>query len=323
MLFAAAMLVCATPAAAKLRECSETEAALPRIRGDAATAHLLTPRPVVSYPPATDRRHAGDFIEVYLVVDAEGRPLCAGPYPGFRADLLPEFEALWNGMEHWRYAPFERDGRAAPTRIVQYVETQILPARRVPVPPIEADTLSVTLVHAHCYFGCPQYAVNVRGDGRVGYVGLRHVDVTGEHAWRIPAADAARLVALASDPLLWSADDRYVASVTDAETTLLRVDAGGHRKQIVAYAGEYLGMPVVVRRLREAIDALAKTSQWVVLSHVALDQLEREGFDFASPEAEAMLGRARGSRQNSLRDHVDPSAIERLERLRADAAERP
>jgi hypothetical protein len=316
-LFAAA-LVLAGPAVAApaLPACGDGEPSPPVVYGEEVESHRLFEQPVVSYPAGSALDGFDPYLQIAVGVDATGRPTCLDVDPAFAEVAPPEMRALIAGIAEWRYRPFERDGRAVPVRVAQDVHTQILPARRVPVPAIDADRFSVTLVRLGCFFGCPEYAVTVRGDGAVGYRGTRQVDVPGTHSWRVPAADVARLVAIARDPLLWSADDRYWAQATDQETTVLRIDAGGQRKQVVAYGGALAGMPVAIRRLQQAVDDVARTGDWTMLSHASLASLQREGFDFRSPAAGTMLQQALKDHRASMRD-VDTSAVLRLLELGA------
>ena len=155
----------------------------------------------------------------------------------------------------------------------------------------EAPT-RVTVVRAGCFWQCPEYAVTVRDDGRVGYRGLRHVDIPGTRSWTIPASDAAPLMALALDPGLWAAEARYLEDVHDAETILVRVESGGQRKQILLYPADHSDAPAAVRQLAQAMARQSGGDRWVRVSPATLQSLQKEGFDFASAAGRDLLIRS-------------------------------
>ena len=166
-------------------------------------------------------------------------------------------------------------------------------AANASVPPIrnEAPT-RVTVVRTGCFWQCPEYAVTVRDDGRVGYRGLRHVDIPGARSWTIPASDVAPLMALALDPGLWAAKSRYLEDVHDAETIMVRVDSGGQRKQILLYPADHSDAPAAVRKLAQDMTKHSGVDRWVRISPATLQSLQREGFDFASPAGRDLLVRS-------------------------------
>jgi hypothetical protein len=312
------LLLSASAVAAELPTCTADELELPVVYGEEVATHRQFDAPVVTYPADRFPDAIKLVQQMALRVDETGTPTCISAWPAFAAVPTPEVVALKLEVASWRYAPFERDGRAVAVHVAQDIASQKLPTRRVPVPAIAAETLSVTLVRAGCFYGCPQYAVNVRGDGRIGYFGIDRVDVDGRHAWRLPAADAAHLVALARDPVVWAAADTYRAQARHQETTMLRIAVGSQRKQILAYGGELAGMPVAIRRLQEAVDKLADAQRLTMLSHAGIDQLQSEGFDFRSPAAGTILYRAITHRRPSLVPCCsDESAILRLLELGA------
>jgi hypothetical protein len=308
------LLAMAAPVAATgLPNCGETEKKEPRVYKDEADEHRLFERALVSYPSGTDLDDVDEFASVTVRVDASGRPTCFvhldGHFIGPRVA-----QKLRAAAQGWRYRPFERDGRAVPALVHQRIDVQILPGRTADVPPVRAEDTSVTLVRAGCFWQCAEYAITVRGDGWVGYRGLRYVAIKDDHAWKIPEAEAAPLLALAGDPGLWAAETDYRATVHDAETIMVRVDAGGQRKQTILYPASHPAAPIAVRRLAEAIVQRTGVHRWVYLSDETIDALQKEAFDFTSPAGRDLLVRSFHHKHR-----LDEAAILRLLELGASA----
>jgi hypothetical protein len=299
--------------AAGLPDCDETDMEAPRIYQDEADEHRLFERTVVSYPPGTELDSADSLASLTVRLDASGRPTC---FVGMDGHFIGPRVAqkLRAAARDWRYRPFERDGKAVPVLVHQWIDMQILPGRTVNVPPILPKDSSVTLVRAGCFWQCPEYAITVRGDGWVGYQPIQFVDIAEGRAWKIPADEVAAMLKLARDPGLWAADDRYLDPMFDAETIMLRVDAGGRRKQVVIYPANTASAPIALRRLAEEIDRRTGVHRWVDLSQETLDALQAEGFDFGSPAGRDLLVRSLRYGRN-----FDAAAVGRLLELGVSA----
>lgn len=308
------LLIVATPATAVgLPLCSEAEAQVPKVLLPEALDHRLFEPPVVNYPAGTDPERVSEYIAVSIRVDASGRPACL-----IELDIDSSSsrlrQKLLAAVLDWRFRPFVRDGLPAPVQVYLEIDSQVLPGRTVAVPPVRAEDTTVSLARAGCFWQCAEYAVTVRGDGWVGYQGIQHVDVEGTRAWRIPAADVATLLALARDPGLWAADDVYRRDMHDAETIIVRVDAGGQRKQVLLYPAQNTAAPIALRRLAEAIEQRTGVRRWARLSNETIDSLQREGFDFASPAGRDLLVRS-----IRYQGRIDEAAVLRLLALGASA----
>ena len=53
------------------------------------------------------------------------------------------------------------------------------------------------------------------------------------------------------------------ASVTDNPTYVLSIAIDGHKKQVVDYVGQWVGMPAAIVELEDDVDALAHTERWI------------------------------------------------------------
>lgn len=253
-----------------------------RIAGELILRHAGTGDPSLYFEVIVDE--SGAVSDVRPVPD-EGRlppDLRVGPW-------LPALREL---AATWRFRPFTRDGRPVPARApasVAVLPPERLPTVHVPFPAVPAEQVEIELSRSGCFGTCPSYAVTVRGDGNVRFVGYGYTLVDGARSYAIPREEAAQLIDRFRAGDYWSLEDAYEASVTDNPTYVLTVRAGGRTKSIRDYAGTRVGMPQIVRTLEDAVDAAADTARWVVGNERTLASLEAEGFDFRSRAAAAMV----------------------------------
>jgi hypothetical protein len=171
-------------------------------------------------------------------------------------------------------------------------DTAVDPVSQSSTPRAVAAAVEFTLERTTCLGACPAYRVTVRGDGSGEYEGRDYVDVRGRHAFAVPPDEVAALVAQARRDDLWSMRGSYEAQVTDGPSYLLTLREGRTTHRISDYLGGFVGMPKAVTEMEEAVDRVARSRQWVVLSSEAVGRLEAEGFDFTSRAAGEMLARA-------------------------------
>lgn len=299
----AALFVSLPAAAVELPVCGELTAELDKVFSTEADAHRLFERPSVTLRADSNPDFVRGTVSMPMHVDEHGRPVCV---VGTDDREFFQLEAPVHADPGWRYRPFERESRAVAVIVYQPIDAQWGPMPSASPPAEHADT-RMTLVRAGCFFECPEYAVSVRADGRVGYHGGNHAALEGPRAWRVPPALVAPLLTLARDPQLWGAQAAYHHGMTDNETIVVRVDIGGERKQIRLYPHDNAGAPLAVRRLAEAIDALPGLRQWVRVSNETIDTLQRAGFDFRSPMAGKLFQRSIATRRQT-----DEAALLRL-----------
>ncbi len=159
----------------------------------------------------------------------------------------------------------------------------------MPQGPVE-DTV-ITLERTGCYGTCPAYWLELRGDGTARYRGEGWVLVAGLHVLPLDKSAFACLLQHVREADFWSLPDEYVANVTDNPTYQLTVRVGGQTKTVKDYRGRLAGMPVAISQLEAEVDSLG-AAPWVRGNGDTLGLLEREGFNFHSDEAGAMLARA-------------------------------
>jgi hypothetical protein len=118
------------------------------------------------------------------------------------------------------------------------------------------------------------------------------VDVEGEHIYKVPVVDVARLIVSLSRKDLWSLRSEYVARITDMPGAQLTIQMGNQTHSLRDYVGRYAGMPRAVNDFEQEIDNVAQTRMWLQLAPPAIEHLKAEHFDFQSPQGAELLARA-------------------------------
>lgn len=139
------------------------------------------------------------------------------------------------------------------------------------------DSVVMSLERTPCFGACPEYLVEVYGDGRVVYEGRRFVAVEGRQEATIASADVESLIeAFYSAPFFGFRDYGYGANifpcflpngdveacsqlVTDLPSQIVTYRAAGYLKTV----DDYWGAPEALKLLENKIDEVAGTEKWV------------------------------------------------------------
>lgn len=117
----------------------------------------------------------------------------------------------------------------------------------------------IKLERTLCFGRCPDYTLEILGDGTVNYDGHDFVQVKGKQTAKI-AADAVKgLVDEFFKIDYFALQDSFVEPVTDMPTTITSIRIDGKFKQVY----NYFGAPQQVRDLELKIDEVANSAQWV------------------------------------------------------------
>lgn len=252
-------------------------------------AHRLTELPVLRYPHGTQKERWG--LQLTVRVDETGSVVCYSGKDEF-GGAQPLDETQRAELAQLRYRPFVQDGKPVAAIVTEEVYEEERPERQVPMPQAPLEQVRIGLQRGACLGSCPEYRIEVHGDGQVVYEGLRHVAVQGRHVYRVPVEEVARLVESAREKDLWSMKPAYSAEITDHPGYTVTLEVDGQLHRIYDYVGRKAGMPRLVTEFEEEIDAVARTGAWVGLSNEAVKWLEEEGFDFGSKDGAALLARA-------------------------------
>jgi len=177
----------------------------------------------------------------------------------FWPDLRPE-------VLGWKFIPFVVDGRPVTASVEEYIDLvppERFPSVHVPAPAVRSDShVEIKLSRSMCYGRCPVYEVSVSTRGIV-FDGEAFVAAKGRNTDTVDP-NAVRALAkqfVAAD--FYSMRDEYRASVTDNSTYVLSIAIDGHKKQVVDYVGQWVGMPAAIVELQDDVDALAHTERWI------------------------------------------------------------
>jgi len=208
-------------------------------------------------------------ITVTVVVDTSGSVISALAMPenqekDAQPALLIQAEAMVRGLQ---FKPFYREGHPVSVtfyRRVTCLPQELVPAQQVPFPKVrDWNSIKITLERTACYGMCPAYKVELHGDGTVLYEGRSSVAVEGNQHASVPQANIVELVKLFEQADYYSLLNEYKSRITDNPTRTTSIEIDGQRKQVVDYVGLYVGMPLSVTKLEEAIDRLSGDARWI------------------------------------------------------------
>src|SRR4051812_10058645 len=132
----------------------------------------------------------------------------------------------------------------------------------------------MTLSRSACFGTCPDYRVEIHGNGEVTYQGNGFVLIPGTHHWHIDPEAVAKLLELFQRADYFNLKDRYEINASDLATFETSLTVGGRRKSILDYGGSgMLGnafastssggedphMPPIVTEIENAMDEAAGT----------------------------------------------------------------
>jgi hypothetical protein len=208
-------------------------------------------------------------ITITVVLDTAGSVVSALALPENQEKdtppaLLVQAEAMVRGL---KFRPFYRNGHPVSVSFERYVNTlplELMPAQHVPFPEVQDwNSIKIILERTVCFGNCPSYKIELHGDGTVLYEGRAFVAVTGSQRASVPKASIIELVKLFEQADYYSLLSQYKSRITDNPTQTTSIEIDGQRKQVVDYLGLYVGMPLSVMKLEEAIDRLSGDARWV------------------------------------------------------------
>ena len=227
-----------------------------------------------------------DSITLSVIVATDGHVESAHSIEGPQ-EFYAEAETLERSQQ---FKPFEKNGNPVRAAIKDYVRLappEQWSGQRVPFPEIKDwNSLHMTLSRTTCFGSCPGYSVEVRGDGTVTYHGQMFVLITGEHHSRLSKKRVEELFANFRNADYFSLKERYRAGITDNPTQTTSIEFDGRKKQVIDYAGHYVGMPDVVGELEQSFDQLVGTDKWIKETTDTWPSLLAEHWDFKAKTAE-------------------------------------
>jgi ankyrin repeat protein len=248
--------------------------------------------------PVRHLLHADDMKDGFLQLQLELKVSPLGDVLQVKASSPDGAMKYWPRLEsevrRWKFKPFEVDGKAVDATLDDYIN--IVPAERLPKVHVRPPTLNpdskilITLERTACMGSCPAYKVDLSVNGVV-FDGYFNVAAPGRHALGIDPAQVRALAQKFVNGDFYSMEPKYEYGVTDNPTFTLSIDIDGHRKKVVDYVGDEMGMPEVISDLEEAVDSLAGTDRWIQGDGL-METLHAEQFDFHSFQAQVIAKQA-------------------------------
>ena len=269
------------------QEASQFPGAVKIDYAEAAQHRIEGKRPVLRF---ADTKPSDLSVSLDVVVGEDGSVLSARMTSGPEAAR----EAAEKAARTLRYKPFERDGHSVIAIVpdgLQLLPLERRPTVHAPFPELkDPATLRITLERASCYGPCPDYRVELWGNGDAVYSGRFNVALAGSHHWHVDPQAVRALVTRFREADFLSLDDKYHGNWTDNPTYTLSLAFDGVNKTVVDYMGPTVGMPMAAHDLEDEVDAVAGTRPWVKGGGDVLALLKQENYDFHARDKEhAML----------------------------------
>jgi ankyrin repeat protein len=189
-----------------------------------------------------------------------------------------------------KFKSFVRDGspvRASFSDYVSIVPPEQWATTNTPFPDIKDwSTLKMRLQRTRCFGGCPDYSVEINGQGKVDFSGTFGVLVMGRHRGTLSKQATEALLSAFRAANYFSLKNSYSYPVTDNPTYDTSIEFDGERKSVRDYVGLKAGMPEAVRDLEEAFDRIAGTEKWIKGNQETASALIAENWDFKADSDE-------------------------------------
>lgn len=127
------------------------------------------------------------------------------------------------------------------------------------------NSVRITLFRPGCFGGCPDYRVEMDGDGTVRYFGQRFVRVHGEQKAAVSQANILSLVETADRLHFYSLEDQAFEGCFDSPWVVVSLSIDGREKTVksdTSCIARHGPQPEFVN-FAEQIDHVAGTEQWV------------------------------------------------------------
>ena len=262
--------------------------------------HVIEPYPVVT-TPWVDLTRDYDTLSwtFHATIDEQGMVRTAQLESG-DAKFRDEAQRVALSV---RFKPFVRNGQP----VVAWTDLHVWSRatdylgptdRTFPAAP-DLSQVVISLKRTQCLGTCPEYRVQLRGDGEVLYRGEEFVLVKGTHRWHVDPATIAPLLEIFRRAEYFKLDGYYQYPVTDLPTYVSRLSIGNQHKFVLDYGGSGTGntvaftgmpgkvpaMPSIVTEIENAIDRISGAIGFVFGDETTLQRLRDAKYDFRSKDA--------------------------------------
>lgn len=122
----------------------------------------------------------------------------------------------------------------------------------------DKDATFFTLERTPCFGKCPAYIITIKADGSATYDGRRFAEREGLYSGQVSTATMQQLLDRAKTIGFFDMQDRYDGQVTDLPSTIIRVNADGKDKKVIARYKE----PNTFRPFAAYADTLLSSVKW-------------------------------------------------------------
>ena len=98
----------------------------------------------------------------------------------------------------------------------------------------EADALFFSLERTPCFGKCRAYTITINGDGHAQYIGRSNVEMQGNWKAEVDHVTMEKLLDRAKASGFFDMQNTYDGQVTDLPSTIIRINADGLDKKVVA-----------------------------------------------------------------------------------------
>ncbi len=144
---------------------------------------------------------------------------------------------------------------------------------RSPFDDVDLATVKIGLERTACYGPCPEYTIEIRGDGDVRYTGASFVLVTGEQHGSVSQEAVRRLLSLFEKYEFLDLKFTCHGSVLDAPSTRIRLKIGDRELALTNHwfgqatgdpeEDEHMSAHLHLQELAHSIDAAVEIEQWI------------------------------------------------------------
>jgi hypothetical protein len=143
------------------------------------------------------------------------------------------------------------------------------PAPHIEFPEIhDFNSLRINLERTGCFGTCPQYSIEVSGDGFVTYDGSWYAKYCGQWRGTIPESSVRELISQFRAADYFRLNREYSINATDLPTYTTAIAFDNVAKCVADYGGNLVDMPASVRKLEDAIDRVAGPEHWTTREHI-------------------------------------------------------
>ncbi len=310
----AAALAAASPALARLPECTEVMLAdlqSPTVtRGgngqvsdvnDKLLQRVSRGRPMlVARFKETAIKYPFGSLNVYgftltYVVDENGRTACATIKPVYRFEgtvLNAQRLAFLDEVSRWQFDPYVIDGKAVRVRETFPVREEELPKAHIPPPSGDPAQVTITQYVRPFYANYGPYHVELHGDGTAIYTSGADDDPLGPQTYHVDAKAVVALVAKASAVDFWSLRDQY-RSINrlkyDEAFDRVNITLGGVTKSLTTMNADDAGLSYEAEKLTMDVMDAANVRFWQTPTLATIQQLKLNSYDFQADRAGVLL----------------------------------